>query len=111
MKDKKIKILSFITLFSVIASVTISASLREISKSKQTPLPNSAVSAVKQEYKYIVREYNGKLAVFEFGENKPFRITDLDVALLPQSDQRVLAGGIRVADNKELIRVLEDYCS
>lgn len=65
----------------------------------------------KPSYSYIIKEYNGKLAVFETGSDVPFRITELDISTLPISDQTILNNGIEVSDSKELSRILEDYCS
>lgn len=60
---------------------------------------------------YTLREYDGRLAVFEAGEEEPVRVLDLEVRLLPPYDQGLLRTGIEAADEQELRRLLEDYTS
>jgi hypothetical protein len=60
---------------------------------------------------YIVKDYNGKVAVFEKDKIEPFKITDCLVSHLPNYDQRILKDGIEVKTELELERLLEDYCS
>ncbi|MDR3178834.1 MAG: hypothetical protein LBT82_02095 [Oscillospiraceae bacterium] len=60
---------------------------------------------------YIIKDYNGKVAVFEKGKQNPFRITNCQISQLPVCDQDVLKTGIEAKTESELVRVLEDYCS
>jgi hypothetical protein len=65
----------------------------------------------KSSLSYIVKEYNGKIAVFEEGKNKPFKVTDSSVSDLPEYDRKLLEEGIKATTKQELQRILEDYCS
>ncbi|MGI5895036.1 MAG: hypothetical protein ACOX6P_10675 [Candidatus Merdivicinus sp.] len=60
---------------------------------------------------YILREYNGQLAVFAWGEETPRQVIELNVEMLPPYDQGLLRAGIEAADEQELARLLEDYTS
>lgn len=60
---------------------------------------------------YILKDYNGQIAVFEQGKTEPFKITDALTANLPQVDQDDIRQGITLNGKKELNRALEDYCS
>lgn len=60
---------------------------------------------------YWLREYEGKLAVFEAGAPQPVQIIDLDVRTLPPYDQGLLQAGIAAESRQELSRLLEDYTS
>ena len=60
---------------------------------------------------YWLKEYNGRLAVFEPGGVDPVRIIDLDVRTLPPYDQGLLQAGIAAGDRQGLSRLLEDYTS
>ncbi len=79
------------------------------------PLPVEASSAPSSssqtEERYTIREYQGNIAVFMEGVDRPFRITDVDVRTLPKMDQEQLSEGIEVTSTEELNRLLEDYCS
>ena len=60
---------------------------------------------------YEIKEYKGNIAVFEDGEKKPFRVTDIEVKNLPETDQKELKDGIEAPDNDKLQALLEDYLS
>ena len=60
---------------------------------------------------YSLREYRGKLAVFEQGKARPVRIIEMDVTLLPPPDQELLRAGIPAETEQELNLLLEDYTS
>lgn len=60
---------------------------------------------------YEIKEYKGNIAVFEMGEKKPFRVTDIEIKNLPEADQKELKNGIEAPDNDKLQTLLEDYLS
>ncbi len=60
---------------------------------------------------YIVKELHGKVAVFRNGEEAPIEITDTDIESLPDFDKQQLGIGVYAANERELKRLLEDYCS
>ena len=59
--------------------------------------------------KYIVMEYQGKIAVFQPGSLEPQQLLDTLVSMLPEEDRNLLAEGIRVQTDRELQALLEDY--
>ncbi|MCI5655720.1 MAG: BofC C-terminal domain-containing protein [Candidatus Pseudoruminococcus sp.] len=65
----------------------------------------------KPEAFYILKDYNGKIAVYSSNSNKPIEITNASTAKLPKSDQDALRAGIKAKSRKELNRLLEDFCS
>ena len=60
---------------------------------------------------YLVKEYQGKVAVFVGEEEDPGMVLDLYVQYLPPYDQQQLKEGVPVADYAALVRLLEDYAS
>ncbi len=58
---------------------------------------------------YLVTEYEGRVAVYRDGVL--YRTTDTLLSSLPKADVRRLREGIKVNSEKELKRLLEDYCS
>lgn len=60
---------------------------------------------------YIVREYNGMVAVFYNGQDNPVKVTDRYISALPQQDINDLKQGIPVDDEENLRKLLEDLCS
>lgn len=60
---------------------------------------------------YVVKEYNGNIAVFKKDNDTPLRVTDVRLNELPYGDKKLLNKGIYVSTSNELNCVLEDYCS
>ena len=58
---------------------------------------------------YMVRSYQGRVAVFRFGEDTPLEIRDSSVHQFPEADRQLLAQGIPAYSEEELHRILEDY--
>lgn len=81
---------------------------------ESVPQPSSTTDSSTQSApvsSYLVKEYNGKIAVFREGESTPFRITDVSVNTLPYADQVDLKDGIHASDDVKLVQLLEDLCS
>ena len=51
------------------------------------------------------------VAAFESGNDEPFRVTNILIDELPNKDREILTNGLEVDSQKELIAILEDYCS
>lgn len=62
-----------------------------------------------QNIQYIVKEYDGKVAVFKLGENEPAETLDIDITSLPFSDRAALKEGISLQDTKKLNQLIEDF--
>lgn len=57
--------------------------------------------------KYILKEYNGKIGIFE---NEALIYTlDTYIFTLPQNDKKLLNDGIEVSTKEELYELLEEY--
>ncbi|MCI9272361.1 MAG: hypothetical protein HFE39_00175 [Clostridiales bacterium] len=82
-----------------------------VEPSSSTPTEVSAAANTPSGELYTIKEYQGNIAVYMEGVDRPFRITDVDVRTLPQLDQERLESGIQVSGADELNRLLEDYCS
>ena len=73
--------------------------------------PPEASSEETQSVGYLLRDYNGKIAVFKAGEDKPLKIASTHIASLPKQDAKKLKAGISADTRQELEKALEDYCS
>ena len=63
-------------------------------------------------YQYVVRDYQGKIAVYSSMESlTPQYVTDFDTAVLPLKDREMLKEGIGLRNQEELQMLLEDYGS
>lgn len=75
-------------------------------ESESSQLPVSVIPE-----RYILKEYQGYIGVFEEGKDTPLKIIETEVALLPETDQAQLEEGIVVVGKEELARITEDYGS
>lgn len=55
--------------------------------------------------------YKGYLALWEDGADGPRQIFPCQVSTLPAADQLALEKGIRIRDQQELTRLIEDFLS
>lgn len=57
---------------------------------------------------YIVREHNGKIALFCHGSSKPFKYLEFNISLLPDFDREQLREGIELYNEEELQTYIQD---
>ncbi|HHX56487.1 MAG TPA: hypothetical protein GX710_00555 [Clostridiales bacterium] len=60
---------------------------------------------------YILKEYEGKLAIFRENSIKPYKKLDVDTSTLTDYDKELIKQGIVVKTEIELNALLEDYTS
>ncbi len=68
----------------------------------------NADQTTQQDY-YTVKEYQGKVAVFEKDSENPMDVLDVYVAQLPETDRTQLHDGIIIETKEKLARLIEDY--
>ncbi|MBQ8027107.1 MAG: hypothetical protein IJ261_03215 [Clostridia bacterium] len=86
---------------TIISSVLISAGV----KNKKTA--DSETSTVG--YKYTICEYNGKVAVFSYGNSEPETVLDCMLNCLPESEIENIRNGIHVSDDLQLQQLIEAF--
>ncbi len=59
------------------------------------------------DFTYILREYEGKIAVYR--EDELIDVTDISTKFLPENDRRDIENGIEISSRQELFRLLEDF--
>ena len=60
---------------------------------------------------YIIKSENNVIVVYKTGENAPCIVTETRTDNLPKGDVLRLKNGIEVEGEKNLKKMLEDYCS
>ena len=110
---KLIVITGVILVLSVIVNAEIIPALAKQSAAKPEKNNQTLVDEIQPDpyTGYVVKEFNGKIAVFEKGVANPYRMTDMPVSFLPDYDKNLLVGGIELDSQDEVNRVLEDYLS
>ena len=63
------------------------------------------------EPKYIMSNYNGKVAVYKYKEETPQSIFDVYVSSFPSNEQKNIKSGINIYSENELQDILEAYLS
>lgn len=68
-------------------------------------------AAAAQEVRPIctVREHEGKLAVYRYGETEPYMTMDVRVSMLPSHDRDRFGEGVDIYTETELKRLVEDF--
>ncbi len=72
---------------------------------------NISTSEPINEYQYILKEFNGKLAVFKKNQIEPEIIFDVIVDSLPEIDVIQLKQGLKIQNEQELNERIEDFIS
>lgn len=97
----------FMAAATVISCITIIFSLSNQPETEKT----GTVLVTTPPIVYLLKEYNGKLAVFEQGSDLPYKEFDININTLSDYDKELLEIGI-TADSREKIRqLIEDYTS
>ena len=60
------------------------------------------------DYKYLIREQNGKVVVLD-SEGKVLQEIGIPLAALPKADREMLAKGIKIKSDAELYSLIQDY--
>ncbi len=98
------KIKGIILLFAAsIATVTICIS----AITKPTLAQTAPLESIKT--KYILGEFNGKLAIYKENNDTPLEILDVQISSLPERDIERIKNGITADTLSEIISVAEDY--
>ncbi|MBR1528779.1 MAG: hypothetical protein IJ642_05710 [Oscillospiraceae bacterium] len=99
----------------LLVSMTISAVLLVVSagnamrQQKEIKVEKAAALAEKEPVGFVLKEYEGKAALFRENSERPYQILDLEVWLLPEADREALEQGIFAQDEAELRKLLEDW--
>lgn len=84
------------------------SSLSSISSSSSS---SSKIQAEEEAERYLIRDYQGRVAVFLEGVEEPEMIFDIYTKTLPELDQQQLTKGIPVEGYQQMTRLVEDYIS
>lgn len=58
---------------------------------------------------YILKEYNGKIAVFSGDNSTPVEVFDVEYSSLPYADRQELSAGIKADNLKKIYQIAEDF--
>ena len=72
---------------------------------------NGTTITVTTDQKYILKDYNGRIAVFYDGSETPNEIYEIYTRSLPAEDIEKIEKGIIITGIDELAEILEDFTS
>lgn len=110
---KNISIAAVVAATILLVSVVMGLSFWGISDEKapsEAPSELLVKTIVTEKTRYLMREYEGKVAVFN-EDGTVYRIFEVSVALLPEYDRILLENGIEISGDSELRARIEDYTS
>ena len=61
--------------------------------------------------RYLIKEYNNTIVVFEYGSDIPQKVLSIDISRLRKHDRQRFKEGIIVNSLQELAQLEEDFCS
>ena len=99
----------------LLTSMTISAVLLVVSagnsmrQQKEIQVEKAAAFAEKEPVGFVLKEYEGKVALFRENSQRPYQILNIEVYLLPDADKEALREGILAENEEELKKILEDW--
>ncbi len=92
---------------SLIVLSTILISAYRLNTVKDTIKPGIQIT----ETVYILKPYNGKLAIYKNSSSVPYKVYNIQIDTLPKTDIELLKNGISVKSEQELNKLIADYTS
>ena len=92
-------------------ALLIGFSLSRVPEKGEAPLKDMKIRQINEGKSYILREYNGRLALFIKGNSKPNTIFNVYTDNLPDMDKFKLKDGIEAENREELMQLIEDFTS
>lgn len=102
-------IVSILGAIAVGASCVLLASFFTMRTAESVVQQPSADISENRDYLYCMKEQNGKIVVFEKGNDQPIKTLETDPSVLPDHDRQLLKEGIYLNSDQELRKLLEDY--
>lgn len=100
-------LISIISLLSVTAIISNTIKLVSTDGNKST----TNITSEADNITYTIRDYNGRIALFENSNPNPKTVYEIFTASLPQADKEMLINGISVTSEEEAKRLIEEYTS
>jgi len=74
-----------------------------------TPQKVFSAPSSNNEKVYTLKEFNGKLAIYESTQNSPIEILDVYISSLPERDAQKIKNGISADSLNKIYEIAEDY--
>lgn len=102
---------AIISLVAVMITLFLTMNADKYEKDASTQSVSSFSSSEEAKPIYVMQSSNGIIGVYNYGEEYPIKLINVEVKELPEADQNLLNSGIKIYSNEELTRLIEDYNS
>lgn len=91
----------------IIILICVTSIIININKTKTA---TKAIETVTQRnnYKYEIKDYKGRIAVYVYGKELPIEIFEIYTDSLPNKDSDMIKNGINISNEKELQQKIEE---
>ncbi len=104
------QIILLLTAMTISAVIILLSAARGLTYQRSSAVEKQSSMTAQDDPGFVLGEHGGRLALFREHCSKPYRILDMPVYLLPEADKEALqSGGITVATEEELQKLLEDW--
>lgn len=98
--------LIFLGCLLAVSIVMSSIAVERIVTAGETTVSN--LSEIRETDEYLIKSYNGYIAVYYDSKGYPAWISDMPVGSLREYDRKLLKNGITVESREALLQILED---
>lgn len=98
----------FTALFAVVVAITL---VYITAPEEKAVVSTENVTQSAGKVSYILKDYNGKLAIFYEDTQIPYKIFDIFISNLPKKDREAIKSGIKASGDEELEKLISDYTS
>lgn len=107
----KAKVTTAVCAVVIAASALMAAFMLPAGRAVLTSGPAASASSSSSAVIYIIRSYQGKVAIFQPGKSEPSRVLDVYVETLPKEEQDKLKAGIEIETQEQLESMIDNYTS
>ena len=110
-----IRLKTVVALLAAVTALTSAALALGAEDSVSVPPAESAPAegapAETQNAPFVLREFEGRVAVFSPGRDMPLSVTGIELSTLRKQDRELLFEGLAAGNREELLMLLEDLGS
>ena len=90
------------------AVIVLVPAAHSVEMAKSARIAQLAAEQPASEPAFLLKAYDGRLALWREGAERPYRILNAELWLLSETDRQAVESGIRTETEADLLRLLED---
>lgn len=98
-----------LTAMTISAVIILGTAAKSVERTKSDAAARAFTMSQREPIGFIMREFEGNLALFRENSSKPYKILDMPLYLLSDADRTALKDGIFLETEAQLDRILEDW--